>query len=198
LDSDDDCSNICVCVDGINRPNLGNSATLLQTTMIVMAALGPFVYLTRSGYTANGRVTQLLRSLRAFTMRTICIHDLDQRGALAFDLKDIIAKLGPKASRSFWNVSAIEDGLDVIGESAAELEELSLSGERINGRRFAKLVEGVRQVIWGKFTGYEYPASHNPWIVIIGYDSTWFEVRSPDEAALSRLESAFRDVRLVP
>ena len=29
-----------MCVDGINRPNLGQSG-LLQTTMIVMAALGP-------------------------------------------------------------------------------------------------------------------------------------------------------------
>ena len=131
-------------------------------------------------------------------MRTIRIHDLDQRGVLAFDLKDIIAKLDPKASRTFWNASAVEDGLDVIGESAAELDELSRSGERINGRRFVKLVERLRQVIWGKFTGYEDPASQNPWIEIIGYDSTWFEVRSPDEAALSRLECAFRDVRLLP
>ena len=56
-------------------------------------------------------------------MRTIRIRDLDERGVLAFDLKDIIAKLGPKVSRAFWNVSAIEDGLDVIGEFAAELEE---------------------------------------------------------------------------
>src|ERR1700712_131916 len=95
-------------------------------------------------------------------MRTIRIHDLDQRRVLAFDLKDIIAKLDPKASRTFWNASAVEDGLDVIGESAAELDELSRSGERINGRRFVKLVERLRQVIWGKFTGYEDPASQIP------------------------------------
>jgi hypothetical protein len=134
-------------------------------------------------------------------MRTIRIHDLDERGVLAFDLKDIISKLGPKARRTFWNVSAVEhvtDGLDVTGESAVELEELAQSGERINGHRFAKLAERVRQVIWGKFTGYEDPSSQNLWIVIVGYDSAWFEVRSTDEAALSRLEAAFRDVRLVP
>jgi hypothetical protein len=135
-------------------------------------------------------------------MRTIRIHDLDQRGVLAFDLKDILAELGPKASRAFWNVSPVEQvtdgGLDVTGESAAELEQLAHSGERINGRRFVKLAEKARQVIWGKFAGYDEPASPNPWIVIVAYDSSWFEVRSTDEAALSRLGAAFNDVRSVP
>ena len=121
-------------------------------------------------------------------MKTIRIHDLDQRGVLAFDLKDIIAKLGPKARRTFWNVSPVDgvtDGLDVTGESAAEFG-------------FAKLAERTRQLIWGKFIGYEDPSSQNPWIVIVGDDSTWFEVQSTDEAALSRLETGFRDVRSVP
>jgi hypothetical protein len=134
-------------------------------------------------------------------VKTIRIHDLDQRGVLAFDLKDIIAKLGPKARQTFWNVSPVEgvtDGLDVTGESAAEFEALAQSGERINGRRFAKLAERTRQVIWGKFIGYEDPSSQNPWIVIVGGDSTWFEVQSTEEAALSRLETGFRDVRSVP
>ena len=93
-------------------------------------------------------------------MKTIRIHDLDQRGVLAFDLKDIIAKLGPKARRTLWNfrpVEGVTDGLDVTGESAAEFEAVAQSGERINARRFAKLAERTRQVIWGKFIGYEDP-----------------------------------------
>ena len=84
------------------------------------------------------------------------------------------------------------------GESAAEFEALAQSGERISGRRFAKLSERTRQVVWGKFIGYEDPSSQNPWIVIVSDDSTWFEVQSTDEAALSRLEIGFRDVRSVP
>ncbi len=133
-------------------------------------------------------------------MNRIRIQDLDERRrVLAFDLKDILSALRPKATRSFWSVGAVEegapDGLDVTGEVAAELEGLAQSGERVNGRRFLKLAQRIRQVIWGEFRGYDSPSSTTPWIIIIAFDSAWFEVRSADEDALARLKAAFKDVR---
>lgn len=136
-------------------------------------------------------------------MKTIRIHDLDMGPSprLAFDLKGILAALEPEARRAVWSVNSVEgeiDGLDLTGEAAAALEELAQSGERINGRHFAKLAENVRQVIWGEFCGYESTSSINSWIIIVAYDSTRYEVRSTDEVALARLQAAFKDVRAVP
>ena len=132
-------------------------------------------------------------------MKAIRIHDL-KYGVLAFDLRDILAALGPKAITAAWTVGPVEegqpDGLDVTGSAADELEKLAQSGIRI-AVNFVELARNVRQVIWGKFEGYDTASPASPWIVVIAFDSTWFEVQSSDDAALSRLMVAFEDVRPV-
>jgi len=133
-------------------------------------------------------------------MRTIQIHDLT-RGALAFDLREILAALGPRAYTTYWTASDVASpaqALDATGDGAVALEELALSGQRTTGAHLIDIVRTVSQIIWGEFSGCSDKAAAEPWIVIVAVDSSWFEVRSDDAAALARIRSAFKDVRSAP
>jgi hypothetical protein len=133
-------------------------------------------------------------------MRTIQIHDLKQ-GALALDLREILAALGPRAHATYWTVSDVassDQALDATGDGADALEELALSGERTAGTRLIDIARTVSQTIWGEFRGYSDKAAAEPWIVIVAVDSSWFEVRSDDAAALAGIRGAFKDVRSAP
>ena len=57
------------------------------------------------------------------------------------------------------------------------------------------MLKGVRQVIWGSFKGYSSPSSPSPWIEIIAFDSTWFEIRTDDAGVLDIIRSRFKDVK---
>jgi hypothetical protein len=90
------------------------------------------------------------------------------------------------------------DEFMVSGADAAdELEKLAKSRMVISGQRLIEIAKDVRQIIMGEFRGYETTSSTAPWIIVIAFDSTWFEVRSTDDAALARLKVAFKDVRPV-
>ncbi len=140
-------------------------------------------------------------------MKAIRIHD-EVRGLLAFDLKDILAVLGRRAINSTWSVGAVEghveEGVDATSPRSNEYDELALTGTRVSGRHLLKLAKETRQIIWGRFVGYDAsstdpsstnPSSTNPWVVIIAFDSTFFEVRCDDDDALARLMRTFKDVR---
>jgi len=117
---------------------------------------------------------------------------------LAFDLRDVLAALGPQADRAIWRVGRAAGEFMVTGGDAAdELESLAESGAPLRGKRLRQISRHVQQTIFGEFMGYENASSADPWIIVIAYDSTWFEVQSRDEAALDRLNAAFKDVRLV-
>src|ERR1700733_10457955 len=121
-------------------------------------------------------------------MKAIRIHDMATgRSVLGFDLRDILSALQPQADRSVWRVGKVEGEFMVTGDDAAdELEKLAGSGTSISGRRLRKISRHVGQIIFGEFKGYENASSTDPWIVVIAYDSSWFEVRSRGEATLDR------------
>jgi hypothetical protein len=132
-------------------------------------------------------------------MKAIRIHDTAPgRNILAFDLRDILAALRPQADRAIWRVGKAEGEFMVTGGDAAdELESLAESGTPLRGKRLRQISQHVQQTIFGEFKGYENASSADPWIIVIAYDSAWFEVRSRDEGALDRLKAAFKDVRPV-
>ena len=114
-------------------------------------------------------------------MRTIRIHDLAAgRDILAFDLRDILSALGPQADRTIWRVSKVKGEFMVTGDDAADkLENLAESETPVSGRRLRKISRHVVQTIMGEFRGYKNESSADPWIIVIAYDSTWFEVPVP-------------------
>jgi hypothetical protein len=141
-------------------------------------------------------------------MKTIRISDSTPSGVLAVDLSGILRVVGSRAVKSVWRASAVEAliaGHPIVergeiwgtGAGADELDELARSGTRVSGARLIEVAKKVTQIIWGEFKGYDGPSTADPWIVVIAFDSSWFEVRSTDDEALSRLQAAFKDVSLV-
>jgi hypothetical protein len=109
----------------------------------------------------------------------IRIHADKEKHALTFDLREVLAALGPRGLTAYWtvgDVAAQGESLDATGEGAAALEELAMSYERIIGSRLAKIAESVRQVIWGEFKGYEDKLSDTPRVVVVAFDSSWWEI----------------------
>jgi hypothetical protein len=134
------------------------------------------------------------------SMKAVRIHDVAEGGnVLAFDLRNILSALGPQADKATWRVGKVEGEFMVTGDDAADkLEDLARSERPIYGKHLRKISRHVQQTIFGEFRGYENASSTDPWIIVIAYDSSWFEVRSRDEAALGRLKAAFKDVRPIP
>jgi hypothetical protein len=141
-------------------------------------------------------------------MKTIRISDSTPNGVLAVDLSGILRVVGSRAAKSVWRASAVEAsiaGHPIVereeiwgtGDGADELDELTRSGVRVSGARLVEIAKKVTQIIWGEFKGYDGPSIVDPWIIIIAFDGTWFEVRSIDDEALSRLQASFKDVSLV-
>ncbi|MBI1201758.1 MAG: hypothetical protein GC182_04520 [Rhodopseudomonas sp.] len=129
-------------------------------------------------------------------MPSVRIRDKDPRGLLAFDLRDILSAIGPRAENSIWavaNESCTGEPLMVVGDSGA-LDELVLFKRTVSGIQLLEILKGVEQIIWGEFSGFETTASLDPWLVIVAFDSSWFEVRTDDEPTLARLKERFVDV----
>ncbi len=133
-------------------------------------------------------------------MNTITIHDMaaGQR-VLGFDLKDILKAIGQPALGSFWTALPEEasgsDELWVTGAASPLVDELARTGERITGERLLEIAKTIHQTIWGEFQGFKSPEAAAPWIRIVAFDSSWFEVHSTDETLLNRVRSCFKDVR---
>ena len=133
-------------------------------------------------------------------MPTIRIRGGDETAALKFDLKEILAALGPSGLTAYWSagdVAARGGAFDATGEGASELEGLAASGGRIVGSRLAQIAERIQQVIWGRFAGYEDKLGEVPRVVVIAFDSSWWEVQSDDEALLDRVAASFLGVERV-
>jgi hypothetical protein len=129
--------------------------------------------------------------------KTLRIRDSDDH-LLSVDLRHILAALAPRASTSWWTVSGVAseaEPLMATGPRSDELDELEQSGRRIRGDALQLIANGVRQVIWGRFEGFDTRASNAPWAVITAFDSTWFDVGLTDEADLARIKAAFVDVQ---
>jgi hypothetical protein len=133
-------------------------------------------------------------------MSAVRIHDKNERGILTFDLNEVHAAFGRRGLSAYWtvgNVAAPDGGFDATVEGAAKLEPLAISGERIAGRRLAKIAKDVRQVIWGEFKVYEEMTSKTPLAVVIAFDSSWWEVQSDDAELLNVVANAFKHVERI-
>ena len=115
-------------------------------------------------------------------------------GRLAFDLREILAALGPDALAWSWAVPGLEDGgeaLEAVGEGLAELEALSRSGGRVSGFRLAEIAGRIGQVVWGEFRAYRDPRSTEPLLRIVAFDNSFFEVHTADRAVIERVRLLF-------
>jgi hypothetical protein len=117
------------------------------------------------------------------------IHDMDHRGGLAFDLKDILGCLGTDATGRAWRCEYLE----ATGESMQVLETFERSGTLVDGELLLALAERTNQVIWGDFFGRR-PGEATDSLRIHAIDSTLWEVFG-DDVCLAKIRAKFKDVR---
>jgi hypothetical protein len=128
-------------------------------------------------------------------MDKISIHDTHD-GCLSFDLKDLLTAIGQPALEAYWTIGSVEragESLDVTGKAIRLVEALAASSERIMGYRLQRVAADIHQTIWGEFKGYETSTASMYWIIVIAFDSTWFEVHSSNAALLGRLKAKFKN-----
>jgi hypothetical protein len=132
-------------------------------------------------------------------MQRIRIYDRSPDHFLGFDAADVLRALGPEALEASWQVAGVpeeDEAVMATGDGADVLEALAASGERVSGSRLLEILTEVHQTIWGAFAGYRADDSI-PWVRIVAFDSSWFEVLSADQRVIDAIRSAFRDTTVI-
>lgn len=136
------------------------------------------------------------------------IYDKDEKGFLAFDLRDILVQLPNAAWTLEWSVLELDAlpaaGCELRVSSVSETVAASQRGVTLKWSELESLANSVLQIIDGKFAAYR-PGSDLPVkganvyedseYVIEAVDSTYWRVFSRDDAALGRLRKHFKEIR---
>ncbi|HIC89640.1 MAG TPA: hypothetical protein EYP04_09605 [Anaerolineae bacterium] len=124
----------------------------------------------------------------------VTITDMDERGGLAIDLRDILTVLGSAALESRWKI----EGVEAIGSPAAEtLQKLSDVSAIVSGDELVRLASAVYQIVDGKFSAFQ-GDSDLPWIVIRAVDSAAYDVTSDRLDVLDAVKNTFRSAEYIP
>jgi hypothetical protein len=126
-------------------------------------------------------------------MNGLRIADLAEGGHLAFDLKEILAAIGPAVSTSRWLCTDL--WCIPFGEPDDQaLEACYRTGSFIGGEELVELAAQTRQVVDGTFRAFR-ESAEQPWLILRAVDSSFWEVFSDDAATLDKLRVRFQDVR---
>ena len=85
---------------------------------------------------------------------------------------------------------------EATGEGGEQLEALAQTDAPLAGHDLMKLAGKTRQVIWGEFVASLPAEPAARWMTIRAIDSTFYEVETDDEAALAKIRSTYRDIRV--
>lgn len=127
-------------------------------------------------------------------MPILRIHDAQPGGGLAFDLRDILAVLQPRAGNAEWEVYHADEEFWVTGEDTRAIEALVGSGERVPGKTLSSLANEIHQVIWGEFRAFD-GAAAKPWVIVRAIDSSYFEIETDDDALAALVQQHFNVVQ---
>ena len=128
---------------------------------------------------------------------SLAIHDLDHRGVLAFDLRDLIRLLAPPSLTASWTIASPDASLfEATGAGGRRLEELAAKSAHIKGDELLALADETVQVIWGDFVAALPTNPEREWVTIRAVDSSFYELETSDEAVIAKVRASFRDVRI--
>jgi hypothetical protein len=104
-------------------------------------------------------------------------------------LSELLNRIGTAQVRdSVWTLRGVEAAGNP--SSAQELEALSEQGQLVPGDALIELADRGVQVIEGELIGQRRGASE-PWILLRGVDSSWWDVETDNEALLTALRAAY-------
>ena len=126
-------------------------------------------------------------------MPSIRIQDKKQRNSgrfLSFDLKDILSEIGEPIFKSNWRCTKVWCIKVLDGEPMSFRD----SRFKLSGEEFANFASEATQVIDGRFEAKSEGAAKKPWLVIVAFDSTFYEVWSSKSWVIEKLKARFDDV----
>lgn len=124
----------------------------------------------------------------------ISVSDVDDRGLLKIDLKDVLEAIGQETILKYsWNAEEVES----TGSASDELHLLSDTHSKISGTNLFRIANELDQVIDGKFIASS-ENSELPEVTIYAVDSTGFEVVSTDIQMISMLADRFEKSAFIP
>lgn len=109
---------------------------------------------------------------------------------LSFDLQHILAAIGEPVLKSRWRCRNLWYTTTKNGE-ASEIRETRLN---LSGEELIELSSGIHQTIDGRFEARGEGAAKKPWLIIVAFDSSWFEVWSSKPAIHERIRKHFKKV----
>jgi hypothetical protein len=111
----------------------------------------------------------------------------DGRRVQSFDLKDILTVIGEAVIKSRWRCRDLWLLASFNGQSDSyRMRRLKASGEEL-----MLLASKTHQTIDGRFEARSEGAAKHPWLIIVTFDSSWFEVWSSKPWVIERLKSHF-------
>jgi hypothetical protein len=132
-------------------------------------------------------------------MQGMSIHDL-RDNHLAFDLRDLLATLGPTALTAWWRCRT---PVWYIAEEDATIDALEWRDGKaawVRGTKLVKDTQALRQVVDGVIEGVRSEGqpvndSLSPWVVLRAVDSSWWELYSDESTVFAAVRNRFNDVR---
>ena len=108
-----------------------------------------------------------------------------------FHVADVLEAVGDRARTSVWRCRI---GETVVGEEfwdhEEHLESACSGGRDISGENLLTLARQTMQVIDGEFIACE-TGSAEPWLVLVIYDSSYWEALSSDTDVMEALKGRF-------
>lgn len=155
-----------------------------------------------------------INSLTQPSLWVVSVHDMAPRGFLGFDVKDILACLGPGIHDCSWLISN-QDDLECTGEGRKPLldavEGSPAPGLVVSAAELAAFFEDTQQTIDGTIVGISknsfsskdlealgeierFPETEAQ-IIIRAVDSSFFEIMTKNPNDIKALKKRFKDVR---
>lgn len=113
---------------------------------------------------------------------------------LSFDLRDILAVIGEPILKSRCRCRDLCYTAN-IDEEASEIREARLN---LTDEELIQLSSRIHQTIDGRFEGRGEGVAKKPWLIIVAFDSSWFEVWSSKPAILEMVRKHFKKVSDIP
>ena len=127
-------------------------------------------------------------------MQSIRIADKKERGGGRFldvQLKDILAAIGDGVADSRWTGREL---WCVRRRADGEGEELREKRLKFSGAEILKFAERAGLIIDGRFEARGQGAAKRPWLIIVAFDSSFFDVWSSKPRVIEQLKARFNDV----
>ena len=113
---------------------------------------------------------------------------------LDVDLKDILAAIGAPVLNSRW----VGRDLWCVRKRNGVAEELREKRLKFSGEELLEFASRAGLIIDGRFEARGHGAAKRPWLIIVAFDSTFYDVWSSKSNVIERIKERYNEVSEIP